>query len=96
MACLSGTILAGFAAKWAHFALRLPRAIHRSAFRDWAGDETDVAREVAEAALAHAVGNAVEQAYRRQRALDKRRALMAAWEIYCNGKPAGVPEGEAA
>ena len=33
----------------------------RSTFRDWCGDETEFAREVAEAALAHAVGNAVEQ-----------------------------------
>ncbi|MEY9629855.1 tyrosine-type recombinase/integrase [Sinorhizobium fredii] len=41
----------------------------RSMFRDWAGDETDHPREVAEAALAHAVGNEVEQAYRRGSAL---------------------------
>ncbi len=36
-----------------------PITIHgfRSAFRDWAGDETDFSRELAEAALAHAVGN---------------------------------------
>ena len=37
----------------------------RSSFRDWAGDETHFPREVAEAALAHAVGSKVEQAYRR-------------------------------
>lgn len=51
----------------------------RSTFRDWAGDATDYPREVAEAALAHSVGSAVEQAYRRSTALEKRRALMAAW-----------------
>jgi integrase len=54
----------------------------RSAFRDWAGNETHFAREVAEAALAHVVGDAAEQAYRRGDALEKRRALMTAWEQY--------------
>ena len=58
----------------------------RSAFRDWAGDETSFPREVAEAALAHKVGNAVEQAYRRSSALEKRRALMEAWASYCRGE----------
>ena len=37
----------------------------RSAFRDWAGNETHFAREVAEAALAHVIGDAAERAYRR-------------------------------
>lgn len=55
----------------------------RSAFRDWAGDETTFAREVAEAALAHEVGNRVELAYRRSDALEKRRKLMDAWARYC-------------
>ena len=51
----------------------------RSAFRDWAGNETHFPREVAEAALAHVVGDKAEQAYRRGDALEKRRALMEAW-----------------
>jgi integrase len=51
----------------------------RSAFRDWAGNETSFSREVCEAALAHATGDATEQAYRRGDALDKRRELMTAW-----------------
>ena len=55
----------------------------RSAFRDWAGDETDHPREVAEAALAHAMGDAAEQAYRRGDALEKRRGLMEDWGAYC-------------
>jgi integrase len=55
----------------------------RSTFRDWCGDSTAFPREVAEAALAHKVGNAVEAAYRRGSALEKRRALMAAWAAYC-------------
>ena len=51
----------------------------RSSFRDWAGDETDHPREVAEAALAHQIGSEVEQAYRRGDALAKRRQLMDDW-----------------
>ena len=51
----------------------------RSAFRDWAGDETPFPREVAEMALAHAISNAVERAYRRGDLFEKRRALMAEW-----------------
>ncbi|SMD06381.1 Integrase [Fulvimarina manganoxydans] len=55
----------------------------RSAFRDWCGEETDTPREIAEAALAHNVGNAVELAYRRGDALEKRSKLMLKWEAYC-------------
>ncbi|GAB4073113.1 hypothetical protein GCM10028812_52750 [Ancylobacter sonchi] len=59
----------------------------RSTFRDWCGDATEFPREVAEAALAHAVGNSVERAYRRDDALAKRRELMAAWADYCASPP---------
>jgi integrase len=55
----------------------------RSAFRDWAGNETHFPREVAEAALAHVVGDKAEQAYRRSDALEKRRDLMQAWANHC-------------
>ena len=55
----------------------------RSSFRDWVGNETDFQRELAEAALAHVVGDAVEQAYRRGDALEKRRAMMDAWAKFC-------------
>lgn len=51
----------------------------RSSFRDWCGECTPFPSEIAEAALAHVVGNKVEQAYRRGDALDKRRKLMEAW-----------------
>ncbi len=54
----------------------------RSAFRDWAAEETSHQREVAEAALAHAVGDAVERAYRRGDALEKRRKLMNDWAAF--------------
>jgi integrase len=58
----------------------------RSTFRDWAGDETDIAREVAEAALAHAVGSKVEASYRRASALEKRRHLMEIWDVFLGGE----------
>jgi integrase len=48
----------------------------RSSFRDWAAECTNFPREIAEAALAHRVGDAVERAYRRGDALEKRRELM--------------------
>ena len=51
----------------------------RSAFRDWAGNETLFARELAEHALAHVIGDKAEQAYRRSDALARRRELMDAW-----------------
>lgn len=57
----------------------------RSTFRDWVYEETETAREVAEAALAHAVGDATEKAYRRGDALEKRRKLMQEWESFCFG-----------
>ena len=56
----------------------------RSTFRDWAGDRTRYAREVAEAALSHSIGNVVERSYRRGDALEKRRSLMEAWTQYCS------------
>ncbi len=57
----------------------------RSSFRDWAGDETTHERDIAEMALAHKVGDEVEQAYRRGNALKKRRQLMEAWACYAGG-----------
>jgi integrase len=56
----------------------------RSAFRDFAGELTSFPREVAEAALAHAVGDETERAYRRGDALAKRRKIMEAWASYCD------------
>jgi integrase len=55
----------------------------RSSFRDWVGEETGFAENVAEAAIAHVVGDETERAYRRGDALAKRRKLMQAWEDYC-------------
>ncbi len=59
----------------------------RSAFHDWAGNESNFARELAEAALAHVVGDKAEQAYRRSDALEKRQMMMAAWAQWVEGKP---------
>jgi len=56
----------------------------RSTFRDWAAETTNYAREVAEAALAHAVGDKVEAAYRRGDLFEKRRRLMNDWAKYCS------------
>ncbi|MGA0564476.1 tyrosine-type recombinase/integrase [Ancylobacter sp. VNQ12] len=57
----------------------------RSSFRDWAGEATEFQREVAEAALAHAVGDGAERAYRRGDALAKRRKMMDGWAEFCGG-----------
>jgi integrase len=56
----------------------------RSTLRDWAGDCTSFPRDIAEMALAHAVSDETEAAYRRSTALVKRRELMAAWASYCS------------
>ena len=48
----------------------------RSSFRDWAAERTNYPREVAEAALAHALESKVEAAYRRGDLFEKRRLLM--------------------
>jgi integrase len=55
----------------------------RSTFRDWAAERTDFPSEVVEMALAHAVGDKTEAAYRRGDLFDKRRGLMDAWAEYC-------------
>lgn len=54
----------------------------RSSFRDWAGEASNFPREIAEAALAHLVGDETERAYRRGDALEKRRKLMDAWAAF--------------
>jgi integrase len=59
----------------------------RSSFSDWAADNTAFPQEAREQALAHAISNKVEAAYRRGALLDKRRRLMDAWAKFC-GKPA--------
>ncbi len=72
--------------------LEVPAVPHgfRSTFRDWCGERTSFAREVAEAALGHSVGNEVEAAYRRGDALEKRRKLMEAWAGFLTRRNAPV------
>ena len=62
-----------------------------SAFRDWAGNETHFPRDLAEAALGHAVGDSTELAYRRGDALEKRRAMMEAWAQWCEPRDHQYP-----
>jgi integrase len=59
----------------------------RSTFRDWAAETTVFPSEVVEMALAHAVGDKVEAAYRRGDLFEKRRELMDAWGSYCAAPP---------
>ena len=58
----------------------------RSSFRDWCAEQTDYPREVAEMALAHAIGDKVEAAYRRGDLFEKRTVLMQVWADFCAGK----------
>jgi integrase len=55
----------------------------RSTFRDWAAETTAFPAEVVEMALAHAVGDKVEAAYRRGDLFEKRRELMESWGQHC-------------
>jgi integrase len=63
----------------------------RSTFRDWAAEHTHYPPELAEMALAHAIDNKVEAAYRRGDMFAKRLALMQDWADYCLTAPASVP-----
>jgi integrase len=55
----------------------------RSTFRDWAAEQTNFPREIAEAALAHVIADRTEAAYRRGDLFEKRSNLMKAWAAYC-------------
>jgi len=74
-------------AKVLHTATKADATVHgfRSSFRDWVAEETSFAGEVAEKALAHAIPNKVEAAYKRTDFLEKRRKLMDAWADFCTG-----------
>ncbi len=67
--------------------IRVGLTVHgfRSTFRDWISEKTEHSPEVAEMALAHTIGNKVEQAYRRGNLLERRKRLMQDWESYCHG-----------
>jgi integrase len=57
----------------------------RSTFRDWSAECTDYPNEVGEMALAHAVADKVEAAYRRGDLFDKRRQMMEDWAAFLQG-----------
>lgn len=59
----------------------------RSTFRDWAADQTNYSREIAEAALAHQLKDKTEAAYRRSDLLERRGHLMQDWGSFCTTKP---------
>jgi integrase len=59
----------------------------RSTFRDWASERTNFPNEVVEMALAHAVGDKVEGAYRRGDLFEKRVRLMDEWAKFCASVP---------
>jgi integrase len=64
----------------------------RSTFRDWAAETTAYPNFVVEQALAHAIGNGVEEAYRRGDLFEKRRRLMDDWARYCSQPAASKGE----
>lgn len=72
--------------------LGFPADVHgfRTSFRTWAQERTNFPREVAEAALAHLSGDAVERAYARSDVFEKRRKMMEAWAAYLADTPAKV------
>ncbi|HET6606407.1 MAG TPA: hypothetical protein VFG62_07055 [Rhodopila sp.] len=61
----------------------------RSTFRDWAA-ETGKPNDIAEAALAHTLGDKTQAAYQRSDLLERRRDLMTAWASHCEKPVAGV------
>ena len=67
----------------------------RSTFRDWAAETHDSPSEVVEMALAHAVGDKVEAAYRRGDLFEKRRKLMNDWGEFCTTLPGKTPPAAA-
>ncbi|WP_306114185.1 MULTISPECIES: site-specific integrase [unclassified Roseovarius] len=62
----------------------------RSTFRDWCSESAHADREVAEASLAHAIGNETERAYARSDFFERRRSLMATWGQFAFGKSGEV------
>lgn len=72
--------------------LGFPVDVHgfRTSFRTWSQERTTFPREVAEAALAHLSGDAVERAYARSDVFDKRRKMMDAWAAYLAQPPGNV------
>ncbi len=62
----------------------------RSTFRDWVAECTEYADSLAEKALAHAIQNESEAAYRRGDMLERRRKMMSDWARFCAGETAKI------
>jgi integrase len=77
-----------------HRKMQEPYAVHgfRASFSTWAHEHTEFPHETIELALAHieGQGNAVARAYNRSAALERRRALMAAWAAHVTGEAAAT------
>ena len=63
----------------------------RSTFRDWCSERTNYPRDVAEMALAHAIGDKVEAAYRRGDLFNKRVKMMSDWAAFCSRSESKSP-----
>jgi len=59
----------------------------RAAFKTWASEATNFPSELAELALSHTVGSAVERAYLRSDQFEKRRNLAESWAAFCDPPP---------
>jgi integrase len=62
----------------------------RTSFRTWAQERSTFPREVAEAALAHVVGDTTEQAYARSDVFEKRRKMMESWAQFLSAETGKV------
>jgi integrase len=89
---LAGTVMARLMQRMGHGDV----TVHgfRSAFSDWAHEQTAHANHTIELSLAHNVGSEVERAYRRKDMLAKRVRLMNDWARYCSSKPVVRAEGD--
>jgi hypothetical protein len=72
--------------------MKSPYTVHgfQSAFRDWASERTNFAREICEAALAHIVKDKTEAAYRRGDLFERRCELMSTWTAFVTAIEATV------
>lgn len=85
MLTLLGRMNEADAGRWKDDVTGKPITMHgfRATFRTWAEEAGRFSHPVIEEAMGHAVGSAVERAYRRTDVLALRRDLMAAWAAHC-------------
>jgi integrase len=87
----NGNMLAGVLARMGYGHV----SVHgfRATFKTWASERTNFPNDVAEMALAHAVGDKTEQAYQRGDGLRKRHALAESWGKFCSSPPVAAGKG---